>query len=61
MADVFDALSSERPYKKAFPVDECFQILTDGRGSHFDPKVIDAFFRQRSVVVKVQMDYMDVD
>ena len=61
VADVFDAASSERPYKKAFPVDECFQILTDGRGSHFDPEVIDAFFRQRSEVVKVQMDYLDVD
>ena len=61
VADVFDALSSERPYKKAFPVDECFRILTDGRGSYFDPDVIDAFFRQRSEVVTVQMDYLDVD
>ena len=61
VADVFDALSSERPYKKAFPVDECFRILTDGRGSYFDPDVIDAFFKQRSEVVKVQMDYLDVD
>lgn len=60
-ADVFDALSSERPYKKAFPVDECFRILTDGRGSYFDPDVIDAFFRQRAEVVRVQMDYLDVD
>lgn len=61
VADVFDALSTERPYKKAFPTDECFRILMDGRGSHFDPDVIDAFFRHRAEVVQVQMDLLDVD
>lgn len=61
VADVFDALSSERPYKKPFPIDECFRILTEGRGSHFDPQVIDAFFSHRAEVLQVQMDFLDVD
>ncbi|MBX2853170.1 MAG: HD domain-containing protein [Phycisphaeraceae bacterium] len=43
VADVFDALGTERPYKKAFPQEECMAILEEGRGSHFDPDVLDAF------------------
>ncbi len=46
VADVFDALSSQRPYKEAMPLDKCFAILEDGRGSHFDPDILDAFFRR---------------
>ncbi len=44
MADVFDALTSERPYKAAMPIEKAFAIIKEGRGSHFDPEVIDAFF-----------------
>lgn len=61
VADVFDALSSKRPYKKPFPVDECFDILSQGRGSHFDPNVLDAFFSHRNEVVQVQMELLDMD
>jgi HD-GYP domain-containing protein (c-di-GMP phosphodiesterase class II) len=42
IADVFDALSSERPYKKAFPLDRTLAILEEGRDSHFDGSVLDA-------------------
>lgn len=61
VADVFDALSSQRPYKKAFPVDECFRILNEGRGTHFDPEVLDAFLKRRDDAVQVQMDFLDTD
>ncbi len=44
VADVFDALSTHRVYKPAYPLDRCFEILRDGRGTHFDPDVLDAFF-----------------
>ena len=44
VADVFDALSSARPYKQPFPMKKCIEILEEGRGAHFDPKVLDAFF-----------------
>jgi putative two-component system response regulator len=43
LADVFDALISRRPYKEPFTVDAATRIILDGRGSHFDPDVADAF------------------
>jgi putative two-component system response regulator len=61
VADVFDALSSKRPYKAAFPHKKCFQIMEDGRGKHFDPRVLDAFFRRRAEIAKVQIDCADLD
>ena len=59
VADVFDALSSDRPYKKAFPRTKCFEILEEGRGSHFDPTVLDAFFARSEEIIKIQLDFMD--
>ncbi|MEZ6152723.1 MAG: response regulator [Pirellulaceae bacterium] len=59
VADVFDALSSERPYKKAFPRKKCFEIIEEGRGKHFDPQVVDAFFQCASKIVEVQLALMD--
>ena len=43
VADVFDALSSRRPYKEPLPFDQVMAILHEGRGSHFDPAVLDTF------------------
>jgi putative two-component system response regulator len=43
VADVYDALISQRVYKPALPHDEAVAILRDGRGSHFDPDILDAF------------------
>ena len=43
IADVFDALTSRRPYKDALPFDAAMEILERGRGTHFDPKLLDAF------------------
>ncbi len=60
VADVFDALGNKRPYKAAFPRDKCFQILEDGRGTHFDPFVLDAFFCSEEEVIRVQDRYADV-
>ncbi|TWU37719.1 Cyclic di-GMP phosphodiesterase response regulator RpfG [Novipirellula aureliae] len=59
VADVFDALSAERPYKKALPREKCFSILEEGRGTHFDPIVLDAFFASTKEIVRVQLDFMD--
>jgi len=60
VADVFDALSSARPYKKAMPLEQCIQILEDGRGKHFDPMVLDAFFRRQDEILEVQRKYADL-
>ena len=43
IADVYDALISERCYKKAFSHPKAVQIITEGRGTHFDPDLVDAF------------------
>jgi HD-GYP domain-containing protein (c-di-GMP phosphodiesterase class II) len=43
IADVFDALASRRPYKEPFSFEETMQILHEGRGSHFDPRLLDSF------------------
>jgi HD-GYP domain-containing protein (c-di-GMP phosphodiesterase class II) len=43
IADVFDALTSIRPYKEAIPLEESLKIMEKGRGSHFDPKLLDVF------------------
>jgi HD-GYP domain-containing protein (c-di-GMP phosphodiesterase class II) len=43
IADVFDALTSRRPYKEPFPFDESMSMMEEGRGSHFDPVVFDTF------------------
>jgi putative two-component system response regulator len=59
VADVYDALSTERPYKSAFPRERCLEIMTQGRGSHFDPTVLDAFFRRGEDVIRVQNECAD--
>jgi HD-GYP domain-containing protein (c-di-GMP phosphodiesterase class II) len=43
ITDVFDALTSKRPYKDPLPFDETMDILEKGRGNHFDPTLLDAF------------------
>lgn len=54
VADVFDALTSERPYKKAFSNEKAYEILREGRGTQFDPKVLDAFFERLDEVEAIQ-------
>lgn len=59
VADVFDALSSERPYKPPFPRDKCFSIMREKRDSHFDPRVLDAFFARLDDISAIQARYAD--
>ena len=61
VADVFDALSSKRPYKPPFPLGKCFAILEEGRGTHFDPNVLDAFMARRDDIVQVQINSGETD
>ena len=44
VADVFDALTSPRIYKPAFPLDKALNILEEGKGTQFDPKCVEVFF-----------------
>jgi len=43
LVDVYDALISERPYKKPFPPDQSLQIIKQGSGNHFDPALVEVF------------------
>ena len=42
--DVWDALNSDRPYRKAWPEDQAYNYIRTQSGTHFDPQVVDAFF-----------------
>jgi hypothetical protein len=53
VADAFDAMSSDRPYRKGMPNAEVDQVLRDGAGRQWDPAVIDAFFRVRDEIRRI--------
>ncbi|MDO4540698.1 MAG: HD domain-containing protein [Syntrophomonadaceae bacterium] len=53
VADVFDALVSERCYKEAFDLDQAFTIMEEGKGAHFDPRLVDLFLAAREQVEAV--------
>lgn len=59
VADVFDALTSERPYKKAWPLDEALRFLEQGRGRHFDPLCVEAFLAGWEEVLEVRHRFQD--
>lgn len=59
IADVFDALGSERVYKKAWELDRILQLFKEEQGEHFDPKVVDAFFQQLPSILRVRDQYSD--
>jgi putative two-component system response regulator len=59
VADVFDALTSVRPYKTAWDCARAFAFLEDGAGSHFDPACVRAFLAQRQAVLAIHAAYLD--
>jgi putative two-component system response regulator len=59
IADVFDALTTKRPYKEAFPVNVSLDIIAEGRGSHFDPLIVDAFMAVRQEILAIRDRFRD--
>lgn len=59
LTDVYDALTTKRCYKDIFSHEESKQILLDGRGRHFDPKVVDAFLRLEASFVEIKNKFKD--
>ena len=57
IADVFDALTSERPYKKAFSNEKALNIMKEGRGKHFEPRLIDLFMENLDKILTIQEKY----
>lgn len=59
VADVFDALTSERPYKRAWSLDDACKFLEDGRGKHFDPMCVEAFLAGWEHVLEIRQRFRD--
>ncbi|GAA6132340.1 two-component system response regulator [Halopseudomonas sabulinigri] len=54
IADVFDALTSQRPYKEAWPVQKAVELIRSERGKHFDPELVDCFLSQLDAIVEIK-------
>ena len=54
LADVFDALTSVRPYKKAWTVEAAVEMIKENRGTHFDPKLVDVFLQNLPEILKIR-------
>ena len=57
VADVFDALTSARVYKPAFPMEKALAIIEEGKGTQFDPKCVEVFLENLPEVQKVLKKY----
>jgi putative two-component system response regulator len=56
LVDVFDALTSSRPYKDAYPLEVALRIIAKGRGSHFDPEICDVFLANVDALVRIKAE-----
>jgi len=59
IADVYDALISERPYKRPFSADESAEIIINGSGTHFDPALVNTFNKVKDEFAAIAVEYMD--
>lgn len=59
VADVYDALSMKRPYKEAWPTELVLETMRKSSGSHFEPRVLDAFFSIHPQIVEIQALWSD--
>lgn len=59
IADVFDALTAERPYKKPWPVEEAVKFITENAGKHFDPALVEAFRRELPAILELRERFKD--
>ena len=60
IADVFDALGSERCYKKAWDDERIFNLFKEEKGKHFDPKLIDIFFEHQHEFLEIREKLKDI-
>ena len=52
IADVFDAVSAKRCYREAMPLEKCFQIIEEGAGKDFDPKLVEMFMSAKTEIIE---------
>ena len=61
VADVFDALVCNRPYRRALTLEEAVKIMLKGRGEHFDPELLDSFVGELDNVLAIAAKTADID
>ncbi len=59
IVDVFDALTMERPYKKAWNVESAVALINEGSGKHFDPSIVAIFNQSLDNIVEIKNTYLD--
>ncbi|MCK5828988.1 MAG: response regulator [Methylococcales bacterium] len=59
IADVFDALTMSRPYKKAWPIEDAIQLINDEAGKHFDPSLVESFNQIIDKLLTIRKDNSD--
>lgn len=61
IADVFDALSMNRPYKEAWSLDKVTSTIIDGSGNHFDPRLIEVFSDRMARLVEIREEWQELE
>lgn len=56
IADVFDAVSAKRCYRDAMPIEKCFQIIEEGSGRDFDPKLVEMFMSAKAEIIEYYLE-----
>jgi len=59
IADVFDALTSKRPYKEPWPIEKAFDLLKEQSGKHFSPFLVQLFLNNKDKVLQIKEKYQD--
>jgi putative two-component system response regulator len=59
IADVFDSLTSMRPYKQPFSIEKSMDIMKEGRGTHFDPDLVNSFFEIKDEILAIRGQHDD--
>lgn len=59
VVDVFDALTMDRPYRKALERDAVYAMIAEDAGSHFDPAIVDVFFGLKDHIEEIHLEYLD--
>lgn len=59
LADVFDALTSRRPYKEPWPLDKTVSFLREQASRHFDPRLVECFLSQMAEVTRIMARWGD--
>jgi len=60
LADVFDALANKRVYKKAWEMEEIYELFQEESGKHFDPELVEAFFQVTNMIEAIQERFKDI-